>query len=85
MHQHLSDPDIRAPSFALYSEGGVGKTQLTIKYAMEYCKQYYFILWVSAATIAKMAADFATTAQEVGASKGAKSLDQTREYLHNGS
>lgn len=83
MHQHLSDPDVRAPVFALYGQGGVGKTQLALKYAMEHCKEYDYILWVYAATPDKIDVDFATIAQEVGACNGATSLDQSRKQLHN--
>ena len=82
MFRHLTDPLSRAPAFALYGQGGVGKTQLALKYAMDHCNEFDFILWVYAATSEKLAADFATIAQEVGVSKGTETLEQSREQLH---
>lgn len=53
-------------TFALYSMGGVGKTQIALRYANQSRKQYDAIFWVSADNTISMARSFRNIAENLG-------------------
>ena len=52
-------------SFALYGMGGVGKTQIALRYATSHRNDYDAILWISADNSIKMAQSFLEVAQRL--------------------
>ena len=52
-------------SFALYGMGGVGKTQIALRYATSHRDDYDAILWISADNSIKMAQSFLEVAQRL--------------------
>lgn len=72
IHQAL-DPNEASPelkTFALYGMGGVGKTQLALRYALESKKRFDTILWIAADTIMSLESSFRDAAEALGLSQG---------------
>lgn len=68
MHEILQRPIKDNPhrnAVALYGKGGVGKTQIAIRYAYIYRKDYTSIWWVNAASTATLSEGYVRIAQKL--------------------
>ncbi|KAF2655410.1 hypothetical protein K491DRAFT_778721 [Lophiostoma macrostomum CBS 122681] len=52
--RHFNDHTVQNPAFGLYGDGGVGKTQIALKYVHEHSRQYETIIWIYADTSDKV-------------------------------
>ena len=65
----------------LYGLGGVGKTQLALKFAWDHIQQYDTVLWITAESEIKLAESYGQAAHCIGALVNVQRPDQLRETL----
>jgi hypothetical protein len=68
LREHLISGRIGAWKQVITGLGGVGKTQLAVKYTYSYKKAYAVIWWIRAEEPTTLASDYAELANELGAS-----------------
>lgn len=68
-------PSSKQRTFALTGLGGMGKTQIALKYAFKYRNIYPVTLWAHADNEAKLAESFCVFAAELGLGKGLTSAE----------
>ena len=65
----------------LYGLGGVGKTQLALKFAWDHIRAYDIVLWITAESGIKLAESYGQAAHSIGAPSSVHQPDQLREAL----
>lgn len=68
-------------SFALYGMGGVGKTQIALRYANEFGKRYDCVFWVSADNLVTIGQSFREIAKRLGLIKPDTETDDNSVML----
>lgn len=70
------------PAFGLYGLGGVGKTQVALKYLHSNFSRFSHIFWVYEDTDSKLMNEFDTISKKLGMKNSSSSRNQAIEYFH---
>lgn len=84
MHTHFDQYQDSTPAFGLYGQGGVGKTQVALKYVASHIDGFNAIFWVSADTEQKIVSGLETIAHKLNLSVGTpeETTEQVKTWLH---
>lgn len=82
MHEHFHGRRTTCtPAFGLYGQGGVGKTQIALKYAHMYSSEFDTILWMWSDTEERIQNECNTAVMQLGFPEAAKTSGGSRTKL----
>lgn len=81
-HSHSGESSIhRQRKMALVGMGGIGKTQVSLRYAFDSLQDFPVILWAHAETRAKLAQSFSEFDEELALSTNTSNQSESRERV----